>query len=233
MHWFYSSISDSKALLSDEEAHHATKVLRLAAGTEVCVFDGNGNGWKAILDPPFGKQRTASLVRKLEVEEKPALSLAVAPTKNIDRTEWLVEKATEIGVGRIIIFFSENSERKKIRMDRLQKIAIAAAKQSQRLHIPDIEGPLSYNEMLKAEAKAHPLCIAWCGDSERLAISEAVKKGEKPLVLIGPEGDFSPNEVALAIANGAIPVHLGAARLRTETAAVLSVAAYALHKSLQ
>lgn len=232
MHWFYSSISDSKALLSDEEAHHATKVLRLAAGTEVCVFDGHGNGWEAILDPPLGKQRTASLVKKLEVEEKPALSLAVAPTKNIDRTEWLVEKATEIGVGRIIIFFSENSERKKIRMDRLQKIAVAAAKQSQRLHIPEIEGPLSYDEMLKTEAKAQPLCIAWCGDSERLAISEAIKKGKNPLILIGPEGDFSPNEVALAIANGAIPVHLGSARLRTETAAVLSVAAYALHKSL-
>jgi 16S rRNA (uracil1498-N3)-methyltransferase len=226
MHWFLATFNlPNTALLSEEETHHATKVLRLKDGDNVVVFDGNGMGYTAKLGSVSGKHRVAFLQEPLPHQEKPRLHLAIAPTKNIDRTEWLVEKATEIGVASFSIFFSENSERRKIRMDRLEKITSAAAKQSHRLYIPEIHGPMKFEELLN---RSHDLAndwLAYCGEGKKTHIS---KLSTNPIrVFIGPEGDFSEKEVETALAKGVRLLSLGNFRLRTETAGLYAVSVLA------
>jgi 16S rRNA (uracil1498-N3)-methyltransferase len=226
MHWFLATFNlPSTALLSEVETHHATKVLRLKDGDEVVVFDGNGLGYTAKLGAVSGKHRVAFLQDPLPEQKKPNLSLALAPTKNIDRTEWLIEKATEIGVASFCIFFSENSERRKIRMDRLEKICIAAAKQSHRLHIPEILGPMKFDELLQSRNKRDEDWLAYCGEGEKTHIRRLPSRPTR--VIIGPEGDFSDKEVETALAWGVKLLDLGEFRLRTETAGLFVVSVLA------
>jgi 16S rRNA (uracil1498-N3)-methyltransferase len=226
MHWFIAeNINHDRALLSESESHHALNVLRLTLNTNVVVIDGLGNGWEAFITEKIGKQVACKLEHPLPKQQQPTLSVALAPTKQIDRTEWFVEKAVELGVDALYFFTSKNSERKRIRMDRLEKIAIAATKQSQRTHLPTLHGLLTLKDVLGVN-KSH--IIAWCGDEQRPSnhIKDVLHNIKNPLVIIGPEGDFTSTEIDDAISHGSRVVSLGDARLRTETAGIYVCAAH-------
>ncbi|MCC5917091.1 MAG: 16S rRNA (uracil(1498)-N(3))-methyltransferase [Cryomorphaceae bacterium] len=222
MHWFIAQhIKDNVAILSENESHHATKVLRLSLGNRVTVIDGMGKGWEATIEGKDGRLLVCLLEKPLPVQSAPKLTLAISPTKNMDRTEWFVEKATEIGVGHLVFFLSKNSERKKLRMDRIEKIAVAAAKQSQRLHIPKITGLIQFSDVWELDGHDKRF-IAWCGTQKRpsVLLETALQGAKNPLICVGPEGDFTENEISMAKDADCIPVSLGTARLRTETAGV-------------
>ena len=162
------------------------------------------------------------------------LTVACCPTKNNDRFEWFVEKATEVGIDRIVPTIGERSERKVYKTDRALRIALSATKQSLKSRIPEIAEPVSVKDFIchsepAEQAKESLKLIAYCfeGDTKRISIQEALKayEGKDVTILIGPEGDFSPEEARFAVEHGYIPVHLGASRLRTETAAVLAATA--------
>jgi 16S rRNA (uracil1498-N3)-methyltransferase len=158
------------------------------------------------------------------------LTLAVCPTKNNDRYEWFAEKATELGVDRIVPVIGDRSERKVFKTDRLRKIVLSATKQSLKARLPQVEEPTGVKEFI-AHADPDALrLIAYCFEDEghpRISIKEALSAfaGDRVEILIGPEGDFSPEEARLALDSGFVPVHLGASRLRTETAAVTAAEA--------
>lgn len=228
MHWFVAQhIQDTQALLSESESHHALKVLRLKSGTPIIVIDGLGNGWNAVTIGNSGKQVVCALESPLPMQKQPTLSIALAPTKQIDRTEWFAEKATEIGVNQLYFFTSKNSERKQLRIDRLEKVVTAAAKQSQRTYIPRVHGLLSFDKVLQLP---HNKLLAWCGENERPEqhVKDAFVNVKNSLVIIGPEGDFNAEEVKLAKKQQCQIVGLGDARLRTETAGVFVTAVHQL-----
>ncbi len=228
MHWFVAQhVQDSQALLSESESHHALKVLRLKSGTPIVVIDGLGNGWHAVIMGSNGKQVSCTLASALPAQKQPTLSIAMAPTKQIDRTEWFAEKATEIGVNHLYFFTSKHSERKQLRLDRLEKVVIAAAKQSQRTYIPRVHGLLTFEDVLQLP---HDKLLAWCGENERPEqhVKDAFDGIDNPLVIIGPEGDFNYEEVNFAKEQQCQIVGLGDARLRTETAGVFVAATHQL-----
>lgn len=234
MEIFYASeIDGSVCFLDREEAAHCVKVLRHRCGDEVNVIDGRGTLYRCRLtsDSPKGC-RAEILSREPGWGSHPyRLDMAVCPTKNNDRYEWFVEKAVEVGVDVISPVIGEHSERKVYKTERAEKIALSAAKQSLKSEVPVIEEPCSVKEFIlrNAAGKAMKL-IAYCFEDEthpRTSIKTALagSDADDVIVLIGPEGDFSKEEAALAIENGFIPVHLGASRLRTETAAVTAAEA--------
>lgn len=240
MELFYSSdINGNTLLLDQQESLHCTKVLRHRTGDLVNVIDGKGNLMNCrimeikkdsarleILEsiPGFGSHRYH-------------LTMAVAPTKNIDRFEWFLEKAAEIGVDRIVPVIGEHSERKILKAERCNKILLSAVKQSLKGALPAMEECISLKEFILStsdedcsSASKNLKLIAYCGEATKLSIREAVKNhlnSSEELsvtILIGPEGDFSQQEVGLALENGFIPIHLGKSRLRTETAALFACA---------
>ena len=165
--------------------------------------------------------------------EHPSIHLAVAPTKNPARMEWLVEKAVEMGVGEITLLQCDHSERSFLKTDRLEKLAISAMKQSLHTLLPKINPAVSLKDWLTHGTPHAIRLIAHCeADKPRTKLSESLKPGSDAVVLIGPEGDFSPEEIALAIDSGFLPVSFGDARLRTETAGLSAVMAIQLAKQL-
>lgn len=210
--------------ISEEEFRHA-KVLRIQSGDEVNAVDGRGKLYSAIIS--MYKRNASITIKDIEAEEdKPTdgIILAVAPTKNIARFEWILEKATELGVINIIPLLCEHSERDQLKPERLEKIIVSAMKQCKRLWIPELAPLTDFQSMLN-----HPSpnkFIAHCADQTRHSASELMKSTN--LVLIGPEGDFSDNEIELAINSGFKSLSLGANRLRTETAAISICAVYHL-----
>lgn len=210
--------------ISEEEFRHA-KVLRIQSGDEVNAVDGRGKLYSAIIS--MYKRNASITIKDIEVEEdKPTdgIILAVAPTKNIARFEWILEKATELGVINIIPLLCEHSERDQLKPERLEKIIVSAMKQCKRLWIPELAPLTDFQSMLN-----HPSpnkFIAHCADQTRHSANELMKSTN--LVLIGPEGDFSDNEIELAINSGFKSLSLGANRLRTETAAISICAVYHL-----
>ena len=236
---FYAYEADGHLCrLDPDESGHCCRVLRHRAGDAIHVIDGLGTMYRCRLvdDSPKGAEAEV-------LEAFPGwgghpyhLTVACCPTKNNDRFEWFVEKATEIGVDRIIPVIGDRSERKVYKTDRALRIALSATKQSLKSRIPEIAEPVSVKDFisgrflsLSKDAPESLKLIAYCfeGDTRRISIQEALRSydGRDVTVLIGPEGDFSPEEARLAIDNGYIPVHLGSSRLRTETAAVLAAAA--------
>ena len=255
MELFYAYESDGHLCrLDPDESGHCCRVLRHRAGDEIHVIDGLGTMYRCQLDDDSPKGAEAEVL-----EAFPGwgghpyhLTVACCPTKNNDRFEWFVEKATEIGVDRIIPVIGDRSERKVYKTDRAFRIALSATKQSLKSRIPTIAEPVSVKDFIchseipspalpvrndsapchsepAEQAKESLKLIAYCfeGDTRRISIQEALRSydGRDVTVLIGPEGDFSPEEARLAIDNGYLPVHLGTSRLRTETAAVLAAAA--------
>ena len=207
----------------EEESKHIVKVLRMKEGDCFCVTDGKGNLYDAELTDAHPKRAMADLsnqrvgydIRNFKV------SIAIAPTKLNERTEWFLEKATEIGVDEVKLFSSYHSERRVANVDRFRKIVIAAMKQSVKSKMPLVEEMISFDKLVKQDFNGQKF-IAWIDDNVKEQLCDLYEKGENALVLIGPEGDFSREEVELAKANGFIPVSLGEARLRTETAAVVA-----------
>ena len=237
MELFYAYEADGHTChLDSDESGHCVRVLRHRAGDEIHVIDGFGTMYRCRLADDNPKGAEAEVLESFpDWGAHPyRLTLACCPTKNNDRFEWFVEKAVEIGVDRIVPVIGERSERKVYKTDRAARIALSATKQSLKARIPDIAEPLSVKDFIchsepAKQVKESLKLIAYCfeGDTLRRSITEVLR--EHPdrdiTVLIGPEGDFSPEEARLAIGHGYIPVHLGASRLRTETAAVLAAPA--------
>ncbi|MBR4851761.1 MAG: 16S rRNA (uracil(1498)-N(3))-methyltransferase [Tidjanibacter sp.] len=208
--------------LDEIESGHCVRVLRLQEGDTLNITDGRGTLYDAEVVDAHPKRCSVRIVAEHHNwEQRPyQLTVAVAPTKNIDRIEWFVEKATECGIDRIIPTLCDHSERKVIKGERLEKIAISAMKQSLKAYLPDIAPLTPLREVLTTPFEGTKL-IAHCEEeAERVFIGRELKAGDNVLILIGPEGDFSPEEIALARENGFREVSLGDCRLRTETAAL-------------
>ena len=235
MHLFYTPSLEAhhkEFLLTEEESKHAIRVLRLQAGDKVTLIDGVGGWYDAEILDPHPKRTTLAIQNVHQQYEKSAyhLLVAVAPTKNIDRFEWFLEKATEVGIQEITPIISAHSERKEVKLDRLNKVVVAAMKQSLKAYLPKINPAISLQQFFE-QAAAQPdvtKAIAHCADGEKQYLQHICQSQGKYLVLIGPEGDFSESEIEQALALGYHPVSLGNSRLRTETAALSSCVEIAL-----
>lgn len=223
MQLFYApEITTPLYTLPEEESGHCVRVLRLKEGDSLHITDGRGTLYRAVVEEAHHKHCTIRIVEEHhEWEKRPySLTIAVAPTKNIDRIEWFVEKATECGIDRIVPILCDHSERKVVKTERLEKIAASAMKQSLKAYLPQIDSLTPVREFLAEECNATKL-IAHCEeDMERIFMGDLLRKGENVVVLIGPEGDFSKEEIEAARKAGFQDVTLGNSRLRTETAAL-------------
>jgi len=222
MHVFYTpDISTDQYTLNEEESRHCSKVLRLAVGDEIYLIDGKGGFYKAKITEVNKKHVQLQIVEKQTEYGKRNhhLHIAIAPTKNIDRLEWFLEKATEIGIDEITPIICDRSERKIVKEERLEKVITSAVKQSLTAYHPKLNNSISFADFMKQPSSAHKI-IAHCMDGEKAFINQQVKIHQSYLILIGPEGDFTPAELEIALHNGYKPVTLGNTRLRTETAAL-------------
>ena len=226
MQLFYDpELTSGPHVLREEEAAHAFRVLRKQVGDTIDLVDGKG-GWYRAKVTSINKRQClidARLVNREVARADYEATLLVAPTKNIDRLEWVLEKATEIGVDRIIPFVSEHSERKKIRIDRLERILESAMKQSLRAWLPRLEELQSFTEALTNGASSGQNFLAYLGDDDTPLLHHTASAGGSITVAIGPEGGFSPSEAEAAKAAHYQWVSLGPNRLRTETAAITAV----------
>jgi 16S rRNA (uracil1498-N3)-methyltransferase len=220
---FYVSNPTSN-LLPEEESQHAVKVLRLQSGEEIEIVDGVGGFYKAVITNPHPKHCGFEVVEQKNDYGKRnyKLHVAIAPTKNIERLEWFIEKATEIGIDEITPVVCRFSERKIVKEERLEKIIVSAAKQSLKTYFPKLNPLCTFAELVKNN-QATQKFIAHCYPEDKRLLHLEIVKGSDVLVLIGPEGDFSREEVEMAISCGFKPVSLGESRLRTETAGVVAV----------
>ncbi len=219
MHLFFDPSFPENTSLSEEESKHANRVLRLKTGDQIGVINGKGSFFTCEISELGKKNCSVLILEEKKDKEKPyRIHIAIAPTKNMDRTEWFVEKCVEFGIDEISFILTKNSERKIIKLDRIQRIAIAAMKQSQRAFLPQIN-ELSLIEDFITNCKDKTKGIAHLVDNSRNHIKD-IKLNSSYCILIGPEGDFRPNEVDLALANDFTPLTLGDYRLRTETAGV-------------
>lgn len=223
MHIFYTpDITQNTYTLNEEESKHCVRVLRLAVGSVVNLVDGKGGFYTAEITSDNPKKVSLSIlnVEKEFHKRNHYLHIAVAPTKNIDRIEWFLEKATELGIDEITPIITDRSERRIVKEDRLNKVITSAVKQSIKAYHPKLNDAISFNDFLKEPFEGEQL-IAHCIDNgEKQYISKLVAPHQKYLILIGPEGDFTPEEVNLALNKGFKALTLGDNRLRTETAAL-------------
>jgi 16S rRNA (uracil1498-N3)-methyltransferase len=207
--------------LSEEESKHAVRVLRLTVGDAVTLIDGKGGLYKAEIKDAHPK-RTILQINSVKQEfnkRNHYLHIAIAPTKNLDRVEWFLEKATEIGIDEISLIICQRSERKEAKVERLDKIITSATKQSIKAYHPVLNAPVTLNQFLKQPFDGQKF-IAHCDEGEKISLAQSIEKQSRYLILIGPEGDFSPAEVDAALQNGYKAITLGESRLRTETAAL-------------
>jgi len=230
MHLFYQPNFSEISALTDDEAFHAAKVLRLREGESVRVTDGKGNWYDAIVQQTHPKRCDLQIVQQASYEPRPySIEIALAPTKNLDRMEWFVEKATEIGIDKISFFYTKHSERRTMKLERLQKIAVSAMKQSLQAYLPEITEVGDFEKwILKSSELTFQKFIAHLPANQ--VPDHLLKKaifGQNYMVLIGPEGDFTEAEIQLTQQNDFQMVTLGNTRLRTETAAL--VACHTLH----
>jgi len=205
-----------------EESKHIIKVMRKKGGDILYVTNGLGFLFKTEITLGSDIKCTVKII-SFEQAEKPKyyLHLAVAPTKMNDRYEWFLEKATEMGISEITPIICDHSERKFVKNDRFDKIIQSAMKQSAQVFLPKLNEPISFKDFIKYQPNGH-LFIGHCEETDKKSLKNVLKPNTDVTILIGPEGDFSNKEIALAIENNYIPVSLGATRLRTETAAIVA-----------
>ena len=224
MKLFYGEITDNQVIIDSEEQTHIVKVLRMRSGEEIFVTDGKGNlakgnlvfeGKKVSLDILEIKKNLPNFSRKLHI--------AIAPTKNIDRIEFFVEKATEMGISEITLLQTEQTERKNINIEKLRKQSISASKQSLRFHFPIINDLIKFSDFIK-DIDPETTFVAHCNENLERINLKGIKAQENITFLIGPEGDFSENEIQLLAEKGVKAVSLGTQRLRTETAGIFVAA---------
>lgn len=234
MEVFYSdSIYSNHLTLNGDEAHHCCRVMRHKEGDEIDVIDGKGGLYHSRIDSITKTQVSCSVIMSYENygSHPYFLTLAVCPPKNIDRYEFMAQKCTEIGFDVLVPLIGERSVRRIINKDRLDGIILSAAKQSLKAAIPVLEDPVSVKDFILSCPEDAVKMIGYCfeeGDVRRQSIVDVLSANAplgKVVMLVGPEGDFSPEEVALALENGFQPVHLGNSRLRTETAAIIAASA--------
>lgn len=223
-------ISDGLCRLSEEESGHCVRVLRHRVGDHLCIIDGRGTMYDCSLisDSPKGAVAKIDGTTANWGGHPYNLTMAVCPTKNIDRYEWFAEKATEFGIDRIVPVIGEHSERRIVKSERLGRILLSATKQSLKASIPELSETQSVKEFIESTAETEALkLIGWCFEDieKRCSIRTALEgyQGRDVIVLIGPEGDFSKEEAEAAVNAGYIPVQIGDSRLRTETAALAAV----------
>lgn len=223
MNLFYCPTISTATVLSEEESQHAVKVLRLTVGNEIEIVDGVGGYYKALITNPHPKHCLFEIKETLKEFGKRdyKLHIAIAPTKNIERLEWFIEKATEIGIDEITPIICRFSERKIIKEERLEKIIVSAAKQSLKAYFPKLNPLCTFDEFLKKYQGSQKF-IAHCYNNDKILLKNAIEKGSDAIILIGPEGDFSKEEVEKAISTGFSPISLGESRLRTETAGLVA-----------
>ena len=222
MHLFYTpDITSEYYTLSEEESKHCIRVLRLQPSDRVYLLDGRGGFYTAEI---FTANPKKTLLKVLSSEQEYGkrnhyLHIAVAPTKNLDRLEWFLEKATEIGIDEITPIICDRSERREVKTDRLNKIITSAVKQSIKAYHPKLNTAVRLKDLLATPFDGQKF-IAHCIEDEKTSLAEKLTKHASYQVLIGPEGDFTPEEVRQALDAGYFPVTLGTSRLRTETAAL-------------
>ncbi|MBR4297634.1 MAG: 16S rRNA (uracil(1498)-N(3))-methyltransferase [Bacteroidaceae bacterium] len=230
LHIFYAPEIEQTHELPQEEAAHAVRVLRMKEGDNLVATDGKGKFYDCTITLASNK----SCRININSVETPSplwhgkIHLAVAPTKNMDRTEWLAEKATEIGVDQFSFLLCDNSERKVIKTERVEKIVVSATKQSHKATKPKVEELIPFKKFISQDFKGQKF-IAHCyddipgTDNVKPFLGDVLSATDNALVMIGPEGDFSISEVQQALQAGFIPIHLGRSRLRTETAGLVAV----------
>lgn len=224
MQLFYiPEISGAEVVLNETESKHAVRVLRLKEGDQLQLVDGKGGFYKAEIAEAHAKKcKLLITYKQLNYGKKDFhLHLAIAPTKNIDRFEWFLEKCTEIGIDEITPILSEHSERKVIKPERLEKILVSAMKQSVKAYLPKLNKLTPLKELLETATENNKF-IAHCNEGEKPHLKDVIDAGDNVLLLIGPEGDFSPEEVELAKQSEFCEISLGTSRLRTETAGVVA-----------
>ena len=223
MHVFYTPDIQVSNELPEEEAQHCTRVLRLNIGDEITLTDGKGNFYQAEITAATNKRCQVAIkeTRYREPLWPCHLHIAMAPTKNMDRNEWFAEKATEIGFDELTFLNCRFSERKVIKTERISKILVSAIKQSLKARLPKLNEMTDFHTFIQQDFEGQKF-IAHCYEGEKKQLKEALTPGEDALVLIGPEGDFSEEEVQKAIEHGFVPISLGKSRLRTETAALVA-----------
>ncbi|MES2593316.1 MAG: 16S rRNA (uracil(1498)-N(3))-methyltransferase [Bacteroidota bacterium] len=210
--------------LNEDESKHGIRVLRLTTGSKIVLIDGQGGWYHAEIVDDNPKRCSVNITKTIKECGKRSfhLHIAIAPTKNMDRLEWFTEKATEMGIDEISTINCKNSERPVVKTERLNKVAISAIKQSLKAYLPKVNEMLDFKKFMASTANFQgQKFIAHCYDGEvKPHLKELYQKGSNTIVLIGPEGDFTADEVKLALDNGYKEIGLGNSRLRTETAAL-------------
>ena len=235
--FFYTepiSSSNNIIILNEENSRHIVQVLRMEDGRQLKLTDGLGNIYTAEIIDAHKKKCTVKIIDTTVVQ--PAahkICIAISPVKNNSRLEWFFEKATEIGVAEIVLLVCDRTEKQHIRLDRMKGILISAMLQSQQAWLPVLEEPVKFEKFIK-ENKSENKFIAHCEEQNKISLKELCNQStNQPLnhstILIGPEGDFTPNEIILALENKYIPVTLGNTRLRTETAALVAATLLCVH----
>lgn len=223
MHVFYTPDIQKSNELPEEEAQHCTRVLRLNIGDEITLTDGKGYFYRAEITVATNKRCLVTI--KETTFQQPLwpchLHIAMAPTKNMDRIEWFAEKATEIGFDELSFLNCRFSERKIVKTERIEKILVSAIKQSLKARLPKLNAMTAFDKFIAQDFGGQKF-IAHCYEGEKPLLKDILKPGEDALVLIGPEGDFSEEEVKKAVGQGFVPISLGKSRLRTETAALVA-----------
>lgn len=222
MNLFYSTeIAEDIITLSEEESRHCVSVLRQKVGDEIMVTDGVGHMYKTKIIDAHKKHTQLQVIERETIasERGYKLHIAIAPTKSTDRIEWFIEKSIEIGVDEITFLQTKRSERKRTNMDRANRVSIAAMKQSLKAHKTVINDLVDFSSFIKQNQEGERF-IAFCETGQEELLSQRNLKGKQITLLIGPEGDFTVDEVEIAKGNGYLPVSLGSSRLRTETAGI-------------
>lgn len=225
---FYAPDIETTGVLPESDSGHCCRVLRMKEGDEVTVVDGKGSRFRCAIVEAHPKHTAVEIISRESVPNHWGfeLTLAVAPTKHSDRMEWMLEKAVEIGVDRVVLLKCARSERKVMKTERLEKVMISAMKQSLKTVLPKLEEVTDFNAFVKGESGEVAKFFGYCSESCRRADFAAnCPAGRAVTIMIGPEGDFSPEEVETAVEHGFVPVTFGESRLRTETAALYGVTA--------
>ena len=223
MQIFYApDITGNTYTLDEKESKHLIRVLRMTKGESVKLIDGNGNLYEGIISNPDQNKCLINITGKIKDFEKRnyRLHIAISPLKNPERFEWFIEKSVEIGIDEITPLLSRNTEKSGIKSERLNNLIISAMKQSLKATKTILNEPTSFKDFINKDLMGIRM-IAHCDKSnERKKVSEVYSKNDNSIILIGPEGDFTRDEVDSAVNRGFLPVHLGPSRLRTETAGV-------------
>lgn len=234
--FFYAPQASTTDELPADEAAHAVKVVRLTEGDELMLMDGQGTFYRAEVSVATGKRCLYRIVEAMPQERQwpGRIHLAIAPTKMMDRMEWMAEKATEVGIDELTFLLCRFSERKVVKTDRVERIVVSAVKQSHKAWMPKVNELTPFAQFIKTHTEGARY-IAHCYEefprTDLFGELKALPKDEEATVLVGPEGDFSVDEVKLAIEAGYKSVSLGRSRLRTETAGLSAVMSYQLSKN--